>query len=161
MSISRRFQEEGFEFKYKGKTINRIYSFAEKGTHILRFTIISSSSPYVQAIHLHLSGFKGRLSINGKSVEIPKGKFPQVVFAENSSPRQFDLKVELDDGSLCICNSCCDEERLPGIFESLVYGCGMIIEKTGDNHFRFFCNDTEDDDDFDDFIFEMEITKER
>ena len=123
----------------------------------MRFTLISSSSKYIQAIHLHLDGFKGALSINNKSIEIPKRKFPQIVFSENSVHRQFDLKVELDNGDLCICNSCCDESKLPGVFESLVYGCGMIIEKLNDNRYRFLCNDIDDDDDFDDFIFEMEI----
>ena len=33
----------------------------------------------------------------------------------------------------------------------------MIIEKTGKDSYRFYCNDYENDDDFDDLIFDMEI----
>ena len=33
----------------------------------------------------------------------------------------------------------------------------MIIEKQNNNCYKFYCNDHENDDDFDDLIFEMKI----
>ena len=33
----------------------------------------------------------------------------------------------------------------------------MYIEQIGENKLRFYCNDHEIDDDFDDLIFDMEI----
>ena len=37
--------------------------------------------------------------------------------------------------------------------------CLMIKEELGEDKFRFYCNDIDWDDDFDDLIFDLEIEK--
>lgn len=142
--------------EYNGKKINAFYSFDRKGVHILRFTFISTNSPYEQGIILHLEDFKGKLSLDGKIIKKPRGRFPTVLFDQKSAPKQFDLQVELIKGDIGICNAS-DPIGTGEIWHSMSLGCAMIIEELGEDHFRFHCNDHENDDDFDDLIFEMEI----
>ena len=113
-------------------------------------------SHYNQAVVLHLDSFVGKLYIDGERLEIPKNKFPQIVFEEKYAPRQFDLKVQLEDGELTICNGS-DLLGTGDMWCSLDMGCAMIVEQISEKRFVFFCNDHEDDDDFDDLVFEIEV----
>ena len=75
---------------------------------------------------------------------------------EKYAPKQFEIRVILHNGRFIICNGS-DLLGDESIWRSLYGGCAMIIEEIGENHYRFYCNDHEIDDDFDDFVFEMEI----
>lgn len=144
------------EIDYKGKKVNRFYTYDRKGTHILRFTFVSTNSVNEQGITFHLSRFKGEMYINDEKIKIRKSRFPQLMFDEKNTPKQFEVKVILEDGDITICN-CCTHPNCPEIWDSLLEGCAMIIEKLGEDSFRFHCNDMENDDDFDDLIFDMQI----
>lgn len=144
------------EIDYKGKKINRFYTYDRKGTHILRFTFVSTNSVNEQGITFHLSRFKGEMYINGEKVKIRKSKFPQLIFEEKFAPKEFEVKVILEDGDITICNGCSVPDR-SNIWRSLSEGCAMIIEKLSEDSFRFHCNDVDNDDDFDDLIFDMQI----
>lgn len=133
-----------------------VFSFDKKGTYILRFSFISSASKYNQAIIFHLISFDGKLFYNGDELEKPKNSFPQLIFSEKFTSNIFEIKIVLNDGDLCICNGS-DLLGNGQIWRSLYGGCAMIIEKTGKDSYRFYCNDYENDDDFDDLIFDMEI----
>ena len=141
---------------YNGKKIHKYFRFDKKGTYILKFSLVSVNSKHSQAIHFHLSTFKGDILINGEKVKIKKSAFPQLVLEEKHSPRKFDMLVILEEGFLTICNS---SDLLDDgiIWRSLYGGCAMIIEEIGKNHYKFHCNDHENDDDFDDLDFELKI----
>lgn len=151
-------EQNSFEIEYEGRKINAFYTFDKKGTYKFRFSFISTASFYRQVIVIFLEAFKGNISINGKNVKLPKGRFPQLIFAEKDMPKQFEMEVTLQDGDLGIGNGSFDLQ-VPEICRTLDGGCAMIIEELETNHFRFHCNDYENDDDFDDLIFDLEIIK--
>lgn len=151
-------EQDSFEIEYNGKKVNAFYSFNKPGEYILRFTFVSTSSIYLQAIIIHWSTFEGTMYIEGEEVRKPKGRFPQLIFDEKCSPKQFELRVSLKKGELCICNGSLDTSTTQEMWNSLYGGCAMIIEEMENNCFRFRCNDYENDDDFDDLIFDLEIT---
>ncbi len=142
--------------EYKGKKVNKCFTFDKKGEHILKFSLISSASQFLQAIIIHWSSFEGQLFIDGEEVKKPKRRFPQTILDEKYAPKQFEIRVILHSGKFIICNGSdlLGDEKY---WNSLYGGCAMIIEEIGENHYRFYCNDYENDDDFDDFVFEMEI----
>lgn len=88
-------------------------------------------------------------------MKIPKNRFPKLNFWYDITPKQFDVEFVVEDGSLTICNGS-DPIGTKQFNHTLVFECAMIIEKLGEDKFRFHCNDHENDD-FDDLIFEMEI----
>ena len=143
---------------YKGKAVRQFFSYADKGKAILRFEFIKSSSNYDQAIVLGLDSFKGDIAIDGKPIKKPKGAFPQVILEQKYAPKQFELSINLVDGDLAIFNAS-DPLGTGEIWESLFGGCAMIIEEKCDNQFVFYCNDHENDDDFDDLVFELTVLK--
>lgn len=149
-------EQDSFEIEYGGKMIYSFYTFDKIGTYILRFTFVNTCSCYGQAIIAHLDTFKGQIYIDKKEIKLPKGSFPQLVFPKNRCPRQFELKVVLEAGDITICNGS-DSLGTEEIWHSMSRGCAMIIERLEENHFRFYCNDHENDDDFNDLIFDMEI----
>ena len=157
MSISLEFQKEmSLEIIYKGQKINRCFNLYKKGKYKLKFTFIKTNSQFIQAIKIFLDDFKGNLIFNGNKIIIPKKKFPQLNFFEDTASKEFILEVDLEDGHLTICNGS-DSIGTKQFCHSLVFGCAMIIEHPEHNRYRFICNDHEDDEDFDDLIFEMEI----
>lgn len=89
---------------------------------------------------------------------MPKGCFPQLRLDEKSTPKQFEIDVLLQGGDLAIGNGSFDL-HVPEICRTLSGGCAMVIEKLGTNYLRFHCNDYENDDDFDDLVFDLEIIK--
>ena len=149
---------DSFEIEYKGKTIRAFYNFDEPGEYILRFKFISTASKNDQAIVLHLDSFRGKLFLDNKQVKIPKNRFPQIVLEQKYAPKQFDLLVQLEAGELTVCNGS-DLLGQGGMWCSLDMGCAVIVEQVAEKRLVFFCNDHEDDDDFDDLVFEIEVVK--
>ena len=159
MMFSEQFLEQGsYEIEYNGRKVNAFFTFDRKGEYILKFKFISTSSELGQAIIIHWDRFVGQMFINGTGVKKPKGRFPQTVIAQKYAPEQFEIKVVLESGKFRICNGSdlLGDEK---IWRSLYGGCAMIIEELGENHFRMHCNDHDNDDDFDDMIFELHISK--
>ena len=151
-------EKDSFEIDYNGKKVFAFYSFEKKGKHSLHFTFINTFSHYKQAIIVHLDSFKGNIFIDGREIKKPKGRFPQLLFDEESTPGQFTIDVVLESGNLVICNGS-DPLGTGEIWHTITKGCAMIIEPIDENHLRFYCNDHENDDDFDDLIFDLEFLK--
>lgn len=152
-------QAHSFELEYNGKKISRFLKVNKKGSYILRFTFVSTNSRFTQAIVLFFSeDFKGKVYLMGKEQKIPKTPFPKMNFWEDTAPRSFDVEVDVEAGQITVCNGS-DPLGTKQICHSLSFGCALINEKLGEDRFRFQCNDHENDDDFDDLIFEMEIIK--
>ena len=162
MMFSEQFsQQHSFEIMHNGKKINAFFRYDKKGIYRLRFDFLSTASPYRQAVVLHLSEFHGRIFMDGKEIAIAKKKrFPQIVFSEADSinaPNYIEMTIELQDGDIAICNGS-EHPEIEGLWTTLYGGCAMIIEQLDTLHYRFYCNDRENDDDFDDLIFELSIT---
>ena len=103
-----------------------------------------------------MDNFTGEIYKGDKKVEIPKGSFPQLIFPEKITNKQFELNVVLKAGDIGICNGS-DPWGVGEIWHSMSKGCAMIPELIKKNHYRFYCNDHENDDDFNDLIFDLEI----
>ena len=102
--------------------------------------------------------FEGKIFANGKELKKPKRKFPQLIFPEDATPKEFELEVILEEGNLVICNGF-EYPNYPGVWDSLIEGCAMYTEEIAPNHLIFHCNDYYNDDDLNDFVFSMEINK--
>ena len=142
--------------EYKGKTIHRLYRFDKTGEFVFRFTFNSTNSDFTQSIVMFYDEFEGDIFLNDINISKNKKKFSYFAFFEDTSPKQFELKVKLVGGTLEICNGVDPSGTKEGC-TTLVWGCALIIEEIAENHFRFYCNDHENDDDFDDLIYELEI----
>ena len=66
------------------------------------------------------------------------------------------LKI-LEEGNIAISNGCL--RPTTETIACFVDGFAMIKEELGEDKFRFYCNDIDWDDDFDDLIFDLEIEK--
>ncbi|MGJ0687591.1 hypothetical protein ACR74R_13075 [Mediterraneibacter gnavus] len=84
-------------------------------------------------------------------------KFPQIIFEETWAPKEFELEIILEEGDIGISNGCLRPRS--DMITCFVEGCAMIKEELGEDKFRFYCNDIDWDDDFDDLIFDLEIEK--
>lgn len=148
-------EQDSFEIEYKGRRIYAFYRIEKVGRYVLKFKFVETNANHTQAIIIHLNEFVGRLYINGEEIRKPKGSFPQLIFDETYASQIIELEVELFSGNIVICNGA-DLLGEGKIWRSLYGGCAMVIEEIEENHFRFLCNDFENDD-FDDLIFELEI----
>ncbi|MDR7000196.1 hypothetical protein [Neobacillus niacini] len=70
-------------------------------------------------------------------------------------PKIFEVDVEIIEGSLGIGHFC--DNTGTGSCVLGFSGFAMMIEELNNNKKRYYCNDFEADDDFDDLIFEIEI----
>ena len=140
----------------EGKTYYRWYPIQKHGDFQLKFRIVRTSSPYKQGLALFFSDFKGLVFLNGKNLPILKGKFKHyTVVQDQIKENELTVSVHAECGSLVIGNA----SEIPGAnyLECGAFGCAFWIENLNDSTCRFHCNDHEYDDDFDDFIFELEI----
>ena len=104
-----------------------------------------------------MDGFKGKIFWNGKRLKKERRRFPQIIFEETWVPKEFELEVILEEGNIAISNGCL--RPTTETITCFVDGFAMIKEELGEDKFRFYCNDIDWDDDFDDLIFDLEIEK--
>ena len=102
--------------------------------------------------------FEGKIYAKGKELKKEKRKFPQLIFPEDEMPREFELEVVLKEGNLVICNGY-EYPDCPELWGSLSNGCAMYMEEITPSHLIFHCNDYYNDDDLNDFVFSMEISR--
>ncbi len=147
------------EIEYKGKRVIRYFELNEPGEYNIKFVFIKSNSKFNQAIVLlFIDDFVGEYYLNDEKQQIRKKRFFKVSHWMDEPDMTMDVKIILKKGKVVICNGS-DPLGTKQINHTLSYGCAIHIEEIGQNKYRFNCNDHEDDDDFDDLIFEMEIVK--
>ena len=100
---------------------------------------------------------KGRYSGMEKRLKKGRRRFPQIIFEETWAPKEFELEIILEEGDIGISNGYSKTDV--GRIDCFMGGCAMIKEELGEDKFRFYCNDIDWDDDFDDLIFDLEIEK--
>lgn len=147
------------QIEYKGKTVYKYYKIDKPGIYNIQFTFLKSNSVYKQAIVLLFSDFVGKCYLFNDEIDISKTRFPRLTFWEDTSPKEVNVKIKLNQGCILICNGS-DLLGNKQICRTLYEGTAICIEKTDDNKYRFHCNDHENDDDFDDLIFDMLIKEE-
>ena len=96
--------------------------------------------------------------MNGKNIELGKGKFTGLRFSEKTVPKQFDIELDMKSGIVSIDNSVYGwradiQNYTPWVMPA------MIVDKTDENSYIFHCNDYVYDDDFDDLVFSLKVTK--
>ena len=107
---------------------------------------------------MSLYQFKGSAAINGENVKLGKGKFTGLRFSEKTAPRRFDVELIMKSGIVSVDNSVYGwradiQNYTPWVMPA------MIVDKTGENSYVFNCNDYVYDDDFDDLVFSLVVTK--
>ncbi|MBP3702090.1 MAG: hypothetical protein J6I64_09380 [Lachnospiraceae bacterium] len=152
------FEEGSNQLEYKGKLINKYFEVDSPGEYDIKIRFVSRKSQYNQAVVLFFNDFIGSYYLFGEEQMIPKTRFPKKNYWSDTAPRELELKLLLKKGSVWICNGS-DPLGTKQFCRTLHYGCAMYIEKIGENYYRFNCNDHENDDDFDDLVFEMEIVQ--
>ena len=147
------------EIIYDGKLYSRLYRMIDSpGRYILQFEFISTNSDYEQCIGLSLFKFKGAVYINGERVKLGRGEFTGMQFSERTAPQKFNVEIDMKSGVISIYNSARGwREDIINHTPSAVPA--MIVDKTGENSYVFHCNDYVYDDDFDDLVFSLVVTK--
>jgi len=148
---------DDIEMEYKGKKIIKLFRFGEKGRFILKFDFVKSNAENDQALVVFFTDFKGKITVDGKTIK-PRGKaFPQLRFWEGNPKKTICFDLIIESGRIAIANRGQSEDS--EFYHSLVFGCAMMPEQISENKYRFYCNDHKINDDFDDLIFDLEITK--
>lgn len=142
---------------YEGKLYTRLYEILSRpSSYRLHFEFLSTDSEYEQKIGLTMYLFDGRVRVNGQEVKLGKGKFTGLSFAENSTPKQFDIDIKLNSGSVAVYNDVTNW-MVDITFQDKWVMPAMIVEQISETSFIFHCNDRVYDDDFDDLVFKLDI----
>ena len=145
------------EVEYKGEKIYSGYDYCKLGLHKLKFTFISSNPKREQCIVLLGNNDICEIEYNGKKYHFPKGRFPSCDIFEKDFGKSFILNINLKKDHIAICNGAILEVGDTQLVRYSSFGCAMKIEEISDNKIRFYCNDYEPNDDFNDLIFEIEF----
>ena len=172
-----------YYFQEDGKTFYRYYKLEINGRYQLKLRYISKNSIYKQGIAIGFTTepkFKGYLRINDVSIDVPRKKhFYHIISEEVFVNNELQIELYIKDGGIVFSsasNIFGDDiieqisqmtgknkaEIAKDVFTSGFsavnrYGNAFWIEEISEKHYRFHCNDHEMDDDFDDFIFDVEI----
>ena len=146
-------------YEENGITYFRWYAFPTKGDYDLTIKFKSTNSPYPQGIWLTRSAdFVGTVMQDNVLLPPLKTAIAHYLFKADDYPdRQFTLQVRSTAGGIVLANS----SQLPNssIWDCAVRGYALWVEKLNENHYRFHCNDHDFDDDYDDLVFDVEISR--
>ncbi|MBR1663123.1 MAG: hypothetical protein IJ696_02210 [Ruminococcus sp.] len=143
---------------YKGKTVYRYLRCTESGEYVLEFRNVKTNAKHKQFLMFHLLKTNGEIFVNDKRFQIPKTKFPQLSINEDELRNCHSIRFLLLGGHFTMCNG--EDTSGDGRFaDSLIFGAAITIDRLDDGWFRLNCNDTENDDDFDDFVFDIRVKK--
>ncbi len=115
----------------------------------LKIRFISVNSENRQGIRLAIDAGNGTLTTNditGRAFEL----------WEDECPKEFEIECSSDEGYLSVYNIFeRDEQGIMRRNSQMAYS-GMILEQKG-NIYRYYCNDTGKNTDFDKLVFEIEL----
>lgn len=142
-------------YEHDGRMYYRWYSLKIDKPYIVKFKLVDTKSTNNQGIALFFSDFKGDLYINNKKSKILKG-FKHYLFKTlDFKDTPLELHVFPNSGYLFFGNASEDPRSIG--YECGAFGCAFWIEQLDHLTYRFYCNDHEYDDDFDDLIFDCTI----
>lgn len=115
-----------------------------------KITVISTNSKYRQGISFYMFGMKGTITYRGET-----RKRNGFSFWADEIDDELTLDIDIKEGTLWFGNFC--DNTGTGSRVSGFSGFAMMIEDIGENKKRYYCNDWEPDEDFDDLIFDVEF----
>lgn len=143
--------------EHNGVIYHRYISIPVKEIVTLKFKVIHIDSPYTQAVVLAFPpDFDGSVSVDGRIIPVKRTSFPKVNVWMDNAPIEFTVTVANYVGDIMVCNGS-DPLGTKQICKHLSAGCAMIIDRMSSDKFICKCNDHANDDDCDDFIFEIDI----
>ena len=146
--------------EYEGRMYYRSFSpFEKNGKYELIFRSITMNSSYEQVIMVGMHSFIGSISINSEAIKLKKAKHDGFfIYEKDARPDgSISLLIDYRGGIIFIQNDMLGWSTDISFQKKELVNTAMIVEKLNDNTYRFYCNDKEYDDDFDDLVFEMEI----
>ena len=171
-------------FEEDGKVFYRTYKVEKQGKFRLKIRVVSINSPYRQAIAFSLSSspkFKGSILINGRKFQAETKKLNYVMPVALPNNNEIIMDFDIAEGYVRLANASDFLDDYPEMIEKIsaqtgrtrnqfrgcsytsgfsaghLYGNAFWMEQLSDNRYRFYCNDHQMDDDFDDLIFDLEI----
>ena len=144
--------------EYKGEVVYCLYPYNLKGKHKVKFKLIYSNPDEDRGITLSRVNLKGKILYNDESFVEVKGMYAGVDIFEPYWKDEKEVIIDLEDGFVGIMNGkfVTDSDGIRFLNCSLFWHA-MKVEQISPTVTRFYCNDTEFEDDFDDLIFEMEV----
>ncbi|MBQ2465327.1 MAG: hypothetical protein II507_10145 [Treponema sp.] len=116
---------------------------------LVKVRFISVNSENRQGIRIAIDAGKGTLTINGVS-----GRAFELW--EDECPKEFEIECSSDEGYLSVYNIFeRNEQGLMRKYSQMDFS-GMILEQSG-NIYRYSCNDTGRNTNFDKLVFEIEL----
>ncbi|MBQ1670171.1 MAG: hypothetical protein IKQ23_07675 [Treponema sp.] len=116
---------------------------------LVKVRFISVNSENRQGIRIAIDAGKGTLTINGVS-----GRAFELW--EEDCPKEFEIECSSDEGYLSVYNIFeRNEQGLMRKYSQMDFS-GMILEQSG-NIYRYSCNDTGRNTNFDKLVFEIEL----
>ncbi len=145
---------KGKPIEYKGKVLVLADKFPIANGDKLIISIESTNSKYRQGFSIDVTG---KCEYMGNMYE--KGKGINMLFWENTLPKQAELTVFTKEGFVWIVNFWEETNHLGTKSRHKGHnGAAMIIEEI-ENGKRYRCNDGHPDEDFDDIIFTVQRLK--
>lgn len=149
------FEEQGAKvIEYNGRIVFSCLRCTKANNYLIRIRNVRANSDEQQIICISTS-FQGTITINGEKIKKKKGVFSRISIFEKEINGEIMINLELIDGIFIIYNA-----SIPNNSEStrsMVFGCALSPIEMSDGWYRICCNDYENDDDFDDLIFEMKV----
>lgn len=143
--------------EYDGKILNKYIKLNFIGTKKIKFTFVECNSNNKQLIVLSLDGVDCDIFWNGKKYVVPETRFPTLDLDESFYGKEIELEITIKSGEIYIYNGAIKKVGNKNFVSFCCEGCAMIKEKISQNISRYYCNDFEPDDDFNDLIFDLEI----
>ncbi len=146
------------QIEYKGETVYRLYEYNLKGKHTVKFRLIYSNPNEERGITLSKVNFKGKVSYDDENFVECNGSYASIDIFEPYWKDEKQVTIDLEDGYIGIANGKFKTggDKVRYLHCYLPWGA-MKVKQISKTITRFYCNDTELEDDFDDLIFEMEV----
>ena len=143
--------------EWDGVTYHRFWPIQVNGTIKLKMRFICSDSKFTQAIVLSFpKGFNGAVTVMGSCIPVRRTSFPTLNFWEDTAPAEFDVTINDFEGEVKLCNGS-DPIGTKQFCKHLSEGCAMIVQKIGEERYRFTCHDHEYEGACNNLIFEVEM----
>ncbi len=146
---------KGEPIKYKDKTLIMIERILVQAEDILQITIEETNSDYIQGIgiseEVEVFGNRGKKTVIFEYVSIPPKKRKRL---KSKLPFSFEVKA-IHNGYISVYNMC-----LVNGHQSWWHNGSCMYKVEEVDCLRFYCNDFQPNDDFNDLIFSVKAINE-
>lgn len=150
-------EQKSDEIIYKGRCVRRRIVYKDCKRLNLKFSEVTTNSKYPQTIVLLFSNdFNGKIFLNGSEYKLPKKPFAKINFWTDTMPSMVEVEIFFKSGFVSICNGA-DPIGNKQLCRMLTAGAALILIPSDNDSYIVRCNDFENDDDFEDLIFKMQV----